>query len=121
MAGFVKVNAVVSGMIEAATSADVAGYWHTFDADSFRHIIKQHGKPSEALRGQVPLVKADFLNLHSVLTEPDSVEDAGIFQQGLIALLLTKEVSGHNLFYKVCIRPGVKRLHTITLYKRRVR
>ena len=47
----------------------VTGYLHIMDTDSARHTTKRHGNQEEVLRGQVPLVREDFLLLPNVFVD----------------------------------------------------
>ncbi len=94
---------------------------HMLDADGIRHIHKKHGGSGEYARGQVPIVKQDFLDLRLVIAAPDTITRSVQSHQGLAAIELTKEVQGYTLYYVEVVRTGRKRLAPVSLYKRKTK
>ena len=80
--------------------------------------MKAHA-PSEPLRGQVPIVRDDFLEVIGALSAPDSVRTDGPTRQGLGTVFFTKAVDGFELFCIAEVRTGKHILAPVTLYKRR--
>lgn len=66
-AGFYPTVPEMVERIQREAGLNVSGYLHIMDTDSIRHIIKSHGASQEAPRGQVPLVREDFLLVPEIL------------------------------------------------------
>lgn len=114
-----QVTADEGSRLKAATGLDVAGYQHSLDNYSVRHILKAHGSAqTEALRGQLPITHSDFANLPEIVTHWDKVESAGTTPQGRETIRYTKTI-GDTLFLVEEVRTKRKRLVPVSLYKRR--
>ena len=72
------------------------------------------------LRGQVPLVRDDFLILPVVFSAPETVESAGLTKQGLNTVRYVKALGEHRYYYVEELRTKKNRLAAVTLYKRMI-
>lgn len=105
--------------LQKATGLDLAGYTHSLDNYSVKHILKVHGDGStEALRGQLPVTAQDFAHLPEIVSKWDKVEHVGQTKQGREALQYTKTI-GDTMYLVEEVRTKKKKLVPVTLYKRR--
>ena len=119
--GSVRVRREITARILAGTAHDVTGFRFVMTPDAIRHIMRTHGTPRETLRGQVPIVRDDFLGVIDTLTAPDTVRTDGPTRQGVGTVFFTKATGGFDLFCVVEVRTGRRVLAPVTLYKRRQR
>ena len=115
--GFVPVEPEMALRIEAEIDLIVTGYLHIMDTDSIRHIIKRHGNQEEVLRGQVPLVREDFLLLPNIFGTPDIIEDGGKTKPGRDTIRYSKILGGFRYHYTEELRTRKNRLAAVTFYK----
>ena len=94
---------------------------HIMDTDSIRHIIKNHGKQEEAMRGQIPLGREDFLLLPNIFGNPDIIEGGGKTKPGRDTIRYIKTVGGFRYHYAEELRTKKNRLAAVTFYKRKAR
>jgi hypothetical protein len=94
--GLLPVSAELASRFQTEAAIDISGFYYVLDADSLRHIHRQQGGASEYSRGQIPIVKQDVLAIHLVMSEPDTIVRSVESHQGLTAIELTKEISGHT-------------------------
>jgi len=72
----VILGAVAPWLVVAARQAgcDLAGYRHSVDQYSVRHIRRSHGNDkTERARGHLAVTDADFCRIDAILTLPDQV------------------------------------------------
>ena len=93
-------------------------YNHTIDNNAIRHIMKCHGIEEEALRGQIPVDKADLLTIPEVLSSYDSLS-ALKNRRGQDVIVFSKLFENSVCFYVEEVRLGRHELAAITLYKRK--
>ena len=117
--GSVRVRAENAARILAGTGHDVTGFLFMMTPDAIRHIVRTHGSPRETLRGQVPIVRDDFLGVIDALIAPDAVRTDGPTRQGVGTVFFTKAINGFDLFCIAEVRTGRHILAPVTLYKRR--
>ena len=68
----------LSRKIYDATQLDVSGHWVCLDNFGIMHTIEHHGNiVSERKRGQIAVVKEDFLTMLDVLLYPDEILSVG--------------------------------------------
>jgi hypothetical protein len=118
-AGFVPVEPEMVSRIQAEAGLTVTGCLHIMDTDSVRHIIKRHGNQEEALRGQVSLVREDFLLLPTVFSDPETVENSGKTKQGRDTVRYSKAIGDFRYHYTEELRTKKNRLAAVTFYKRK--
>jgi hypothetical protein len=97
---------------------DVAGFQHTVDTSSVRHILSHHGnKESENRRGRIAVVFADLHAIPDVLATPDKI----IFgatnsrKQQLVAYI--KRMPDDFTLYIQEVRAGRRKLATTSMRK----
>jgi hypothetical protein len=60
------------------TDIDVAGHWVCLDNYGMIHALEHHGRPiSENKRGQIAVMKEDFVTMLQVFLYPDEIHAAG--------------------------------------------
>jgi phage-Barnase-EndoU-ColicinE5/D-RelE like nuclease3 len=60
------------------TDIDVAGHWVCIDNYGIIHTLEHHGKPiSESKRGQIAVMKEDFVTMLQVFLYPDEIHASG--------------------------------------------
>ena len=64
--------------INQVTGIDVSGHWICLDNYGIAHTLEHHGRPdSEEKRGQVAIVKEDFITMLEVFLYPDEIISIG--------------------------------------------
>lgn len=103
------------------TGYDLTGYRRVLDSFAVRHIFKNHGNDkTEALRGQIGVVEADFLLIERVVGAFE-VFSIDINQIGNVMFQYKFELDAFRLVYAEEIRAKRKELATLTLYKQKIR
>ncbi|MEA5429218.1 PBECR3 domain-containing polyvalent protein [Arcicella lustrica] len=60
------------------TGIDVSGHWVCVDNYGIIHALEHHGNPiSENKRGQVAIMKEDFITMLQVFLHPDKIQASG--------------------------------------------
>jgi hypothetical protein len=60
------------------TNIDVAGHWVCLDNYGMIHALEHHGRPiSENKRGQIAVMKEDFVTMLQVFLYPDEIHASG--------------------------------------------
>ncbi len=116
-AGFVPVEQDMILRILTEVGSTVTGCLHIMDTDSIRHIIKKHTGRKEVFRGQVPLVREDFLLLPEVFGNPDLLENAGKTKPGHDTICYRKIIGEYRFYYLEELRTKKNRLAAVTYYK----
>lgn len=106
--------------IHQATGIDLEDYHNGIDEEHVRHILNEHGDVSkETKRGQVAVIKDDFLHLEDYLSQPDKVElgqpDA---KTGAVRLVTTKKVDG-VVYVIQQVGKKRKRLSVVSMWKKK--
>ena len=117
-AGFLPVEAEMVSRIQTEAGINVEGSLHIMDTDSIRHIIKNHAGPKEILRGQMPLVREDFLLLPGVFGNPETIENAGRTKPGRDTICYQKTIGKYQYCYFEELRTKKNRLAAVTCYKK---
>jgi hypothetical protein len=90
----------------------------SFDVQSVRHILTQHGSAgAELSRGQRAVVPGDYALLLQVLNSPDTVTFIGVGRTSAKPLVrFAKLISGQSIEAVFEARTGRKSLALVTLY-----
>ena len=118
-AGFLLVEPEMVLRILTEVNLAVAGCRHIMDTDSIRHIIKSHAGAKELLRGQIPLVREDFLLLPEVFGSPDTIDNAGKTKPGRDTICYRKRIGEYRYCYFEELRTKKNRLAAVTYYKQK--
>ncbi len=119
-AGFLLVEPDMVVRILTEANLAVADCRHIMDTDSIRHIIKNHARPKELLRGQIPLVREDFLLLPEVFGKPDTIENAGKTKPGRDTICYRKVIGEYRYCYFEELRTKKNRLAAVTCYEQKI-
>lgn len=111
-----------------ATGIDVFKHWVCIDNYGIIHTLEQHGNPlSESRRGQVAVVKEDFVKFLDVFLEPDEISLSGKTKRTNLPLLQFMKVLDDKKFVLKEVRTiistkkkKVSRLVLHTMYKTKV-
>lgn len=112
------VDETEAAKIKEATGLDVEGYVHSVDGAAIKHVLKVHGDPKEALRGQVPVTPEDFNHIPEIIAEPDEIEAGELSALKLPTILYRKRI-GDVFYYVEELRTGRRKLAAKSLYKRK--
>lgn len=108
---------IVSNMV----GQDCSGFVRTMDKFAVRHVFKNHGNEKrERMRGQLPIVKGDFLLIEIIVAEYDMVFTE-INKLGNIILHYEKDFDEFRLIYVEEIRNKRREIALQTMYKRKTR
>lgn len=118
-AGFVPVLPEPVLRVQRDAGLSIFGYLHIVDTDSIRHIIKNHSSYREVLRGQLPIVRQNFLLLPEVFGRPAVVENGGKTKPGRDTVRYSKTIGGVSYYYTEELRTKKNRLAAVTFYKRK--
>lgn len=98
-------------IIKQKTTIDIYGYWVCIDNYGIRHTLEHHGNPiSEAKRGQLNIVKEDFVTMIDVCLYPDNIKFSDNAKNNQRYLQFEKEIEN-----KIFI---VKEVRTVTSTKK---
>lgn len=100
--------------IKEKTGLDVSGYSHSISAHEVRHALREHSGSAEIARGQIPLVKEDFLQIPEI-TRPENLISLADGKRGQV-LLYEKPVNGH-IYLVEEVLVGRKSLRFLTMRK----
>lgn len=90
-----EVTGVQAAAIEKATNIDILGFERVLDSYGIKHILKNHGKASEELRGQEPITVEDFKKIPDVVENYDKVFVGGISKKNKFPMIAyVKRVNG---------------------------
>ena len=89
---FGKISLKLANRINKSLGLNLLNYNVSLKSDSIRHIIKSHGKNTEKLRGQVPIVCSDFKLIPSIISEYDIVKSTGLSKSNKPVLTFIKEL-----------------------------
>ncbi|HNM27040.1 MAG TPA: hypothetical protein PKL15_16470 [Saprospiraceae bacterium] len=111
-----------------ATGVDVFNHWVCIDNYGIIHTLEQHGNPlSEARRGQIAIVKEDFVKYLDVFLEPDEIVLSGVTKRTNLPLLQFIKILEDKKFVLKEVRTitstkkqKVSRLVLHTMYKTKV-
>lgn len=79
---FGKIKGDIAEKIRSITSYNVEGYNCALYSDNIRKIYKDHGdEECENLRGQRAVKDEDFFRIPEVISEPDDIEGAGMYNK----------------------------------------
>lgn len=74
---FIVLDELAQRILEE-TNIDVSGHWVCVDNYGITHALEHHGNPiSESKRGQVALMKEDFVTMLQVFLNPDEIYASG--------------------------------------------
>jgi hypothetical protein len=74
---FIVPDALAQRILDE-TKIDVSGHWVCVDNYGIIHALEHHGNPiSENKRGQVALMKEDFITMLQVFLHPDEIQASG--------------------------------------------
>ena len=77
-----KIKSNVAKQVKKATSYDIEGYNCALYSDNIRKVFKDHGdEETENLRGQREVETEDFTRIPEVISEPDVIENAGMYNK----------------------------------------
>jgi len=113
--GLLLVRAELAARYLAATGVAVDGFRYVLDAATIRHVHAGHGGKSEASHKRI--TKQDILNLHLVMTDPDTITLSPKKHRGLTAIKISKIIAGQKSCCVITVRDGKKRLSPVTCYK----
>ncbi|MDZ7896792.1 MAG: hypothetical protein U5N85_02030 [Arcicella sp.] len=98
----------------------LSDFKHTVDNYAIIRTHNKHGQESKEIsRGQIAVLRSDYLLVPKIITEPDKVsigEKSGI---GTDLIIHEKEINGVVYFYVEEVRKKRKSLAMKTLYKRK--
>jgi len=93
---------------------------HTVDNDAIVHTLKKHGSEQEYLRGQIPVVDADFLKIPYIISNYDTLKvEKNNRKQDII--IYSKEYADGSVYFVEEVRNNRKELAMASLYKRKKR
>jgi len=118
-AGFLLVEPEIVQRVQSEAGLIVTGYLHIMDTDSIRHIIKRHGDRREIFRGQIPLVREDFLLLPAIFADPETIENGGKTKPGRDTVHYSKVLGDFRYHYTEELRTKKNRLAAVMFYKRK--
>ncbi len=103
----------IAKIVENKFNIDIYNHWITIDNYGIEHTLKQHGNPIiEAKRGQIAIVKEDFLHFVDIITNPDKIEMIGFTKRTNLPLLqFEKELSNKKIV--------IKEVRTVTSTKKK--
>ncbi|MBX5020430.1 PBECR3 domain-containing polyvalent protein [Rhizobium lentis] len=102
----------------AASGLDVSGYHHDIDADSIRHIFKQHGdEEKESARGQIAITDADIFAIPDVVDSPDYVVTGAKNSRRQDVIGYIKQMPDGTALYIEEVRTGRKTLSALSMRK----
>ncbi|MBY3038940.1 PBECR3 domain-containing polyvalent protein [Rhizobium laguerreae] len=102
----------------AKSGLDVTGYHHDIDADSIRHIFRQHGdEAKEAARGQIAIADEDIHAIPSVIDSPDYVVTGAKNSRGQDVIGYIKKMPDGAALYIEEVRTGRKTLSALSMRK----
>lgn len=89
---FGKISTKLSDKIKQSIGIELNNYNISLKADSIKHILKKHGKSTETLRGQIPVVDSDFELIPEIVSEYDSVEKGRETNDGKPSITFKKQI-----------------------------
>lgn len=110
-----------SARITGLTGVDVTRFDYALDRNSILHIRAEHGDAAtEKRRGQRGVTEADYAKLPAMLSDPDSLTDAGpTWKSGKPAVLIQKTIGFEEYFSVWEIRTGRKMLVLQSMWVRK--
>lgn len=74
---FIVPDALAQRILDE-TNINVAGHWVCIDNYGIIHALEHHGNPiSESKRGQIAIMKEDFITMLQVFLNPDEIHASG--------------------------------------------
>ena len=98
--------------------AKVESFYHVLDNFAVNHIITNHSNDNETLRGQVKILKSDFLLIPDILSHFDSCV-INTPRPDRTIITYSKTYQDCNYVYVEEIRKGRRELAGVTYYKRK--
>jgi len=107
-------------LVKELTGMSIEGFEHIVDNYAIRHCIKKHGSAKdEAARGQIAVTINDFKLIPQIIELPDSIDYAGVNNQGNHVLIYSKVIENQLILYLEEMRGKRKEATMQTMYKRK--
>lgn len=115
---FGTVSAQAAALAKEKADIDIAGFTHSADMYSMRHLLKTHGDAkSEAKRGQLAITEKDVASIPDVVSNPDTVVYGGKSRVGRDTIASIKQLDDGTVLVAEEIRTGKKRLALVSMRK----